>query len=66
MHKKRKLFLWISFALFAVVLQCLASAGLLIFENAESGQNFTLGILLFTEYPLCVLSFVLGSIKLRF
>ena len=49
-------------AFFAVILQCLVSAGLINFENTESGQNFTVYILLFTEYPLFVSSFILGSI----
>ena len=49
-------------AFFAVVLQCLVSAGLINFGNVESGQNSTVYILLFTEWPLFVLSLILGSI----
>ena len=49
-------------AFLAIVLQCLVSAGLMNFGNVESGQNFTVYILLFTEWPLFVLSFILGSI----
>ena len=50
-------------AFFSVALQCLVSAGLINFGNVESGQNFTVYILLFTEWPLFVLSFILGSIR---
>lgn len=49
-------------AFFGVVLQCLVSAGVMNFGNVESGQNFTVYILLFTEWPLFVLSFILGSV----
>ena len=50
-------------AFLAVVLQCLVSAGLINFGDVESGQNFTVYILLFTEWPLFVSSFILGSIR---
>ncbi len=49
-------------AFIAVVLQCLISIGLINLENTEIGENFTVYMLLFTEYPLFVLSFILGSI----
>lgn len=49
-------------AFIAVVLQCLISTGLINLENTERGENFTVYMLLFTEYPLFVLSFILGSI----
>ena len=50
-------------AVFAVVLQCLVSTGLINPGNIDSGQNFTVYILLFVEWPLFVLSFILGSIR---
>lgn len=49
-------------AFLAVVLQCLVLAGLISFGDVESEQNFTVYILLFTEWPLFVSSFILGSI----
>ena len=49
-------------AFFAVVFFYIASFGLISFVE-DGGYNYTATVLLFTEWPTFVLSFVLGSIS---
>lgn len=51
-------------AFLAFAFQCLISIGLIDFAE-ERGQNFAADILLFTEWPTFIVSFVLGSIPIK-
>ena len=51
-------------AFLAVVFYYIASFGLISFVE-EGGYNYTATVLLYTEWPIFVLSFILGSIKIR-
>ncbi len=49
-------------AFFAVVFYYTASFGLIRFVE-DGGYNYTATVLLYTEWPLFILSFILGSIR---
>ena len=48
------------------VFQCLIFAGLINLENMGNIPNFTATVLIFTQWPVFILSFVLGSIPIKY
>ena len=54
-----------SLAFFAFTFQWLSSAGLIRFVDMD-GYNYTADVLLFIEWPLFIISFILGSIPIKY
>lgn len=52
-----------SLSLFAIVFHWLIIVGRINFDNIENGQNIMTTTLLLTQWPVIIVSFVLGSIR---
>ena len=60
--RQNMLYNFVCFGIYCIFFQWLTVAGVIDFYNIDNGQNFTADVLLFTQWPVFILSFILGSI----